>query len=253
MYALIGALAVVCVFGLIAVSDDSSAMSFELKGDDFAKAESSVSFTLDYDDTVSGYKYTSKLVDGNGNDMSAVTSGSTGTIYATTGEKSITVKVPKANGDYRLIVTITDADGNFLAERVAPIRSVDPVVLSATLKNEADAKRVLTVYFYVNGVKMEDSKQADIEIPANGTKTITYDYLVKDLTDTTFYLVSDDSPMAGQISGLGPEHSHTFYVAQNSYTLIEVIAVITLIVIIALAVYVYRKPIKNYGKPKARR
>ena len=253
MYALIGTLAVACVFGLIAVSDDSSAMSFDLKGDDFAKAESSVSFTLEYDDTVSGYKYTSKLVDGNGKDMSAVTSGSTGTIYSTSGEKSITVKAPKANGDYRLIVTITDADGKFLAERVAPIRSVDPIVLSATLKNDADAERVITVYFYVNGEKIEDSKQADVVIPAKGTKTITYDYLVRDVTNTTFYLVSDDSTMAGQVSGLGPEHSHKFYVEQNSYTLIEIIAVITLVIIIALAVYVYRKPVKNYGKPKARR
>ena len=34
---------------------------------------------------------------------------------------------------------------------------------------------------------------------------------------------------------------------------IEVIAVIVLLIVVFLMIWVYRKPIKNYGKPKARR
>ena len=105
----------------------------------------------------------------------------------------------------------------------------------------------------INGVRADDSRQ-EVTVPANGSKTVTYDYLVRDLQqETTFYLVADSDSLGGDVQGLGPEHSHTFYVNDNDYTLYEVLAVIVLIIVATLAIYVYRKPVKNYGKPKSRR
>ena len=257
MFALIGAVAIAAAFGLIVISDDASAMSYDLSGADFAEVDTSVNYTLDYKGVPDSTKYSAKLVDGSGNEMtSAVTSGSSGSLSASnsdkSGEKSITVRAPKDAGNYRLIVTITDADKNEIEILISPLKAVDPVVLSATLKNSESAERALTIYFVINGVKVDDSKQ-DIVVPANGTKEVTYDYVVKDVSDGEFYIVADDTTFGGQVTGLGADHVHTFYVDDKSYTLIEVIAVIVLLIVVFLMIWVYRKPIKNYGKPKARR
>ncbi len=253
MFALIGAVAIAAAFGLIVISDDASAMSFDLSGDDFAEVDSSVTFTLSYD-VESDVKYAAKLIDGDGNEMSsAVSSGSSGTLYeSSSSDKSITVRAPKDAGNYRLVVTITKTDGGEIDTLTAPIKAVEPIVLSATLKNDESAKREFTVYFVINGVQVEDSKK-EVTVPANGTEEVTYNYVVKDVSETTFYLVTDDTTLGGQISGLGPEHSHTFFVDDKSYTLIEVIAVIVLLIVVFLMIWVYRKPVKNFGKPKARR
>ena len=66
-------------------------------------------------------------------------------------------------------------------------------------------------------------------------------------------LVIEKDTFGGQVTGLGPEHTHTIYVEDKSYTFIEVTAVIVLIIVVLLMIWVYRKPVKNFGKPKARR
>ena len=252
MFALIGAVAIAAAFGFIVISDDASAVSYDLSGDDFAEVDSSVTYTLAYD-VDADTKYTSKLIDANGNEMtSAVTSG-TGTMYKdSTTDKTITVRVPKEAGNYRLVVTLTNTNGDVLETITAPLKAVEPVVLSATLKNDASAERELIIYFVINGVKVEDSKQ-DITVPAKGTKEVTYHYVVRDVSDGEFYLIADDSSFGGQITGLGPDHTHKFYVEDKSYTFLEVTAVVVLLIVVLLMIWVYRKPVKNYGKPKSRR
>ena len=246
-------MAIAAAFGLIVISDDASAMSFDLSGDDFAEVDSSVTFTLAYD-VESDVKYSAKLIDSSGEEMaSAVSSGSSGTLYeSSSSDKSITVRAPKDAGNYRLVVSITSTEGDAIDTLTAPIKAVEPIVLSATLKNDASAERALTIYFVINGVQVDDSKQ-DVTVPANGTKEVTYDYVVKDVSETTFYLVADEATFGGQVSGLGPDHAHTFYVDDKSYTLVEVIAVVLLLIVVFLMIWVYRKPVKNFGKPKARR
>jgi hypothetical protein len=53
------------------------------------------------------------------------------------------------------------------------------------------------------------------------------------------------------ISGLGVEH--TFYSNDNDYAWLTALALIILILLLIWAYRVYRKPIKNFGKPKSRR
>ena len=44
-----------------------------------------------------------------------------------------------------------------------------------------------------------------------------------------------------------------FYAHDDSYTWLIVVSLILIIGLIIIAAYVYRKPVKNYGKPKSRR
>ena len=53
------------------------------------------------------------------------------------------------------------------------------------------------------------------------------------------------------IVGLG--ESHTFYLGDNDYTWIIVLLVVVIVLLVLVMVWVYRKPVKNYGKPKSRR
>ena len=250
MLALIGVVAIAAAFGFITVSDDASATSFDLDGDNYAEVKSTVTYTLSYKVDADAL-YTSVLIDSHGDEMaSAVTSGSGSMYKDSTVQKSITVRVPEKAGDYRLVVTITNTDGDIIDVITAPLRAVEPVVFSVTLKNDASAERKLTVYFVINGEKIEDSKQ-EVTVPANGTETVTYNYVVRDISNGEFYLTADDSPFGGPVSGMGVVHK--FYVEDRDYTFLEVIAVIVLLIVVFLLVWVYRKPIRNYGKPKSRR
>ena len=245
-------MAIAAAFGLVVFSDDASAMSYDLSGADFAEVDTTESFKLSYNGMPEDAEYVAKLVDSNGNEMtSSITSGSGNLTKGDSGyEKSISVRAPKDAGNYRLVVTILIADEEFTT-LTAPFKAVEAVTLSATLENKESAERALTIYFYINDVKVEDSKQ-EITVPANGTKEVTYDYVVKDLSrESTFYILADEATFGGQVEGLGEKH--TFYAEQTSYTWLEVIAVIVLVIMAIIAIWVYRKPIKNYGKPKARR
>ena len=67
----------------------------------------------------------------------------------------------------------------------------------------------------------------------------------------TFALVAADGGNMADIEGLGVEH--TFYIGDTSYTWMVVLLVLVIIIVLLVMVWVYRKPVKNYGKPKSRR
>jgi hypothetical protein len=45
----------------------------------------------------------------------------------------------------------------------------------------------------------------------------------------------------------------SFYVGSSDYGLINILMGVLLVVVIIATLYFYRKPVKNYGKPKSRR
>ena len=45
----------------------------------------------------------------------------------------------------------------------------------------------------------------------------------------------------------------TVYTSSNDYRLVEYLCIGVLVVLLIIAIWIYRKPIKNRGKPKARR
>lgn len=254
-------LALTCFAGAaVLASDDSEAVSIGLNGDaDWVQTGKTIEFEVD----ASGYAssdnvaFTAAVYDSSGKLMSGAVTTSEYSVSYSDYSRTLTVTAPKTAGDYRLVVTFTQEDDSGakteIGQRALPFKAVDPVKLSVNLSNNQDAARTMVVYFVINGVRADDSRQ-EVTVPANGSKTVTYDYLVRDLQqETTFYLVADSDSLGGDVQGLGPEHSHTFYVNDNDYTLYEVLAVIVLIIVAILAIYVYRKPVKNYGKPKSRR
>ena len=253
-----GILAIACAFGIIAVADDASAaevLSLEPKDKDYAKVSGSLTYVLTYEisenATLSG-----ALLDEDEKEVGSVSLGGT-TLYKSSTTRSITVTLPSDAGDYRLKITATIGEDSY--DRYAYVKAVDPITLSVTIENKGTAARSFVAYFYIeddegNWNKLEDSKQT-VSIDAKGEKAVTYDYVVKDVENTTFCLKpsDEDASIGGVVSGLGEENAHTFYTSANDYKLIEYLCIAILVVLAIVAIWIYRKPIKNRGKPKARR
>jgi hypothetical protein len=250
--AVIGVLAILmlgamtCVF----VSDDVDGAYTNIEGSStYSEVKKTTTFTLGGDDT---YYFTASLLDSKGTVQSGKVSSSSGTLNSDF-KYSLVVTAPNTAGDYYLSVTFyTDSTKDTqVSQKSAPLKVVDPVVLTAKLTNSGDIAVTFNVYFMVNGVKIDDSEQS-VTVAANGTKDVTYNYIVKDLgSETKFCLQSDDKTIQNVVTGLGVTKS--FYTSGNDYTWVVVLAVVIIIALFIMIVYILRKPVKNTGKPKARR
>ena len=244
---------------VIGVGDDADYQIIYTNHDyDDAETYPNLSMSIEYD---------AKLVDEDGDTVSSGVSPSSGDLDNGTAE-TLTVSAPDDAGRYRLVVeytvdasyTVTDEEGNTTTENLDvpvrteefPIAVVEPVTLSVTLSNSSgEPLRGYGVYFYVDGQMMEDSYTV-INLEGDGTTTISYEWI----TDSgngqyEFYVLPADGGNMVDIEGLGERH--TFYIGDNDYTWMIALLVIVIILLIIVMVWVYRKPVKNYGKPKSRR
>ena len=242
------ALLMMGAFVCIAAADDSEATSVNVVPEtDFCGVSKKVTYTITCDE--SDY-YVLDLV--NSKDVSSGTvSPSKGTI-GTSGKATITVTAPATSGDYTFVAKFYESSTSteVLAEKRVPLKVVDPITLKFTLKNTGATDVTISTYFKINGEKVEDSISS-VTITANGTKDVTYDYIVKDVTDTTYSLESDNVISGSGISGLSVEKK--FYSSDSDYTVLTVISVIILVIVLIALLVVYRKPVVNKGKPKGRR
>ena len=243
---------------VIGVGDDADYQIIYTNHDyDDAKTYPNLSMAIEYD---------AKLVDEDGDTVSNGVSPSSGDLDNGTAE-TLTVSAPDDAGRYTLVVvytvevsyTVTDEEGNSTTETKDlekterfPISVVEPVTLSVTLSNSSgEPLRGYGVYFYVDGQMMEDSYTV-INLEGDGTTTISYEWI----TDAgngahEFRVEAADGGNMVDIVGLG--ESHTFYLGDNDYTWIIVLLVVVIVLLVLVMVWVYRKPVKNYGKPKSRR
>ena len=258
MFAILGILAIACAAGIVLLSDDSSASSFSLApqgDDDFAKVSSStLKYVLAYSLDGTQATYVAALEDSDGKSVGSVSS-STGTIYSTSKTRTLTLTLPSDAGDYTLRVTVTEGENQYV--RTAYVRAVDPITLKATVTNDSAVSRSFVAYFYVQDgdtwTKIEGSKQT-VNVDANGSQTLSYDYVVRDVSNTTFCLKAEDTAtIGGDIKGLGEDYAHTYYTSANDYKMIEYLCIGVLVILLAIAIWIYRKPIRNFGKPKGRR
>jgi len=197
-------------------------------------------------------KFAASLKDSNGNTVSRVTP-TTGNSVSADGT-TLTVTAPGDAGMYTLTVVFTyldDNDDEIVVTKTAPVRVVTPIKLSATLKNNSGTLTELSVWFIVDGVKVEGSEK-EISIKAGGTETVTYDWVTEGLGHGA-HTMTIGAEIGILEEGLIDTSTSTFYVGQNSYTLTEVLLVVVLIVLLIVLIIVIRKPVKNVGKPKARR
>lgn len=200
--------------------------------------------------------YTAVLKDSGGNTQANAVSPATGTL-ANGAESSLTITAPAAAGKYTLTVTFTeriDGSAGVSTERSQTITVVKPVVLNATLKNNSNVDFTnFAVYFKVDGVLQENSKTL-VSAAAGKTATVSYEWVVESPSNGrhTFQVVAGEENIgSSNTSFTGGEG--TFYVGHADYGLLNILLIMLLAVLIIVLVYFYRKPVKNYGKPKSRR
>ena len=236
-------------FVCIVVADSSDAVSVNVEPEtDFCGVDKTVKYRVTADGT---YYYIASFLDSDGNSTGSI-SPSKGSI-GSTGKVTITVTAPSTSGDCMFNIKFyesKDTTDVLLAEKNVPLKVVDPITLKFTLKNDGSTDVTISTYFKINGEKVEDS-ESSVTISANSTKDVTYDYIVRDVTDTTYSLESDNEISGKAITGLGVEKR--YYSSDNDYGVLTTIVVVTLVILLIVLFFIYRKPVVNKGKPKGRR
>ena len=271
---IMAAVALVAMAAVLLVPlSETEGVYYDISGDSVIGTEDKEDYTIsytnhDYDDREEmsmSVSYTAKLVDSDGETVSSGVSPSSGDL--TNGvSATVTVTAPKTVGDYKLVVeyepsvsykgddgeTVEVPEDELKKEQEYRIKVVAPITLSVTLKNDSDVDLTgYGVYFYIDGEKVEDS-YTTVDLATEGSSTVSSEWVTDSPNgEYRFSVEPADSGNLVQISGLGEEH--TFYIGDNDYTMWTAILVIFLVVMLLVLVWVYRKPVKNYGKPKSRR
>ena len=172
-------------------------------------------------------------------------------------ESTLTITAPTDPGKITLTVVFSERLNNAAAvktERTQTINVVKPVVLSATLFNNSKVDFTdFAVYFHVDGKLVEGSRTL-VTVAAGERSTVSHEWVTESLSSGkhTFKVVAGQENIGGSgnviVGGEG-----TFYVGHSDYGLINALVIVFLVVVIIALIYFYRKPVKNYGKPKARR
>lgn len=198
--------------------------------------------------------YSVRLVDKDGKTQPGAVSPSSGTLYNGVATK-LTVDAPKTPGKYTMTVEfsekIDDKDAIKTKSSVV-VTVVAPTVLSVNLINNSSVDFTdLALYFYVDG-KLIDGSKTLVDVISGKESKASYDWVTDSLSkgSHTFKVMAGEDSLV-DISGLGVEH--TFQVGETNYSLFSALMAIFLVILVIIAVYVYRKPVKNYGKPKSRR
>ena len=253
--------AMVFAVGVILIdnsSDVDGATSY-IKGDtNLVKVEGELKYQIMYsepgDFETLDITYTAVLNDSSGETHRSTVSPSSGTL--TNGsEQTLTITAPDSDGKYTLKVTFSakkDDEARVDTVKTQTVTVVKPIVLSTVLTNNSSVDFTdFAVYFKVDGVLIEDSKTL-VSAAAGKTAPAKYDLVVESLSNGrhTFQVVAGEENIgtATFIGGTG-----TFYVGHSDYGLLNILLAVLLIVLVVAIVYFYRKPVKNYGKPKSRR
>lgn len=239
--------------GFLALASESETDAFHTNvvGDStYVEKGKSVTFTITRD---RAYPFEGILLDSDGKQVASVakvTDGGSSLLDMTR-----TITAPSTAGDYWFQVrffSITDGSA-LVSQAKVPLKVVDPIVLKATLKNTGGISVTLNVFFAVDGDRMAGS-DTKVTIPAGESKDVTYHYVTSGFSGNhSFYVDSDDTGMIGAVEGLGPSHSVSFYSQDVNHDWMNYLMVIVVVILILVLIYVYRKPVKNYGKPKGRR
>ena len=266
MIAALAVLAMVFVAGavLIEESSDVDASTSYIQGDTAViEVNGTSSFQIMYFETEAfstlSINYTAVLNNSDGNVQSNAVSPSTGSL--TNGvESTLVITAPAYAGKYTLLVTfkvIRDGGEAENIERTQTIAVVEPIVLRATLLNNNNLDFTdFAVYFKVfdrHGNLIDEGDDVLVSVAAGSTTSVSYN-LVKDSLPNgryTFQVEAGTDNIGGQTTFDGGEGS--FYVGGSNYGLFDILLFILLIVLVIAVIYFYRKPVKNYGKPKSRR
>ncbi len=242
MVAMIVAVAAVCCCFVGEDSDAATTNSVKISAD-YGKVSTDITFNLVGD---KAYSYEIYWMDGE-----TVKDKVTGVLdEAFTAEKEITL--PSDEGSYTYYIDYILDDEKKWSDSVS-IKAVKAITLKATVKNDGDTTVSMYVHFLVKkdgaATKVDGSEQL-IDVEAGKSKDVTCEYVVKDVSDIEFCVTAGDTSK-GAVSGL--DSWKTVYSSDNDYTAITVFLAIVVIIMLAVVIWIARKPVVNTGKPKARR
>jgi hypothetical protein len=259
---IIAALFLVLTVGAVVLTGPSEvdAASTSITGDtDIVKIKGTLEFDITFYETddfsTLDIRYDIALKDSSGETQTNAVSPSTGSLSNGI-PLSIVVTAPEKSGRYTLNVTFTetiDSNPSVKSEKSVTITVVEPITLKSTLKNTGNVDITdFAVYFKVDG-KLIDGSKTLVSVETGKETTASYDWVTVGLSNGrhTYQLVAGDEN-AG-ISGVVLGEEGSFYVGHSDSGLVTILSALLLVVLIIIAIYVYRKPVKNYGKPKSRR
>jgi len=245
----------VSVFAASASADEDGINTYaDIRADSYTVATSrTITYTIYAEGGTEPVGFVATLRDSNGSTVGSVSAGGRTTVDMD--GVTLTVTAPSTAGTYTLNVrfTYTDVDETTTVTKTAPLTVVTPIRLSATIDNSAGGAIVnMDVWFVVNGERVVGSDRM-VNIDAGARETITYDWATEGLSKGAHWMMLEGQ--VGPIPQMAPglNEMTTFYVGQNDYSLIETILIILFIVLLIVLFIVYRKPVKNFGKPKSRR
>jgi len=239
-------------------ADEQTGMFTDIRAESYVAGTTSATNKLTYtiyavDNTGTRVSYVAKLVDQNGNSAGGSVSPSSGSTVAA-GGTILTVTAPSTPGNYVLVVEFTFTRTDEKVTKTAPVKAVTPITLSAVVDNSnGDLIVGMEVWFVVDGKTDDRLGEQTIDVAKGGTKTVTFDWVTENLRngEHTVMLMGQVGPNPQDVPGLNEEVK--FFVGQKSYAMVETILIIMLIVMLIVLFIVFRKPVKNFGKPKGRR
>ncbi len=259
-----GVISLLMVAGVcLATADDSDAEYFNVTPVDgyTVKTGGAISYEAPfyYEGSFSSMSvaFTAYLLNSGGEKMTGAASPSTGT-YTANGTKTIRVTAPDTAGTYKLVVeysgtvTVGTEEIEVSGSSHASVKVVAPVTLKAEITNNGNVTlSSLTVSFIVDGKAVPDSETAVSDIAPGETKTATFEWVTDSLSSGkhTYKAVSETSMVT--VTGLNQES--VFYIGHDDYQIATVLVALLFVILVILLIYIYRKPVKNFGKPKGRR
>ena len=208
------------------------------------------------------YRATAKIVDKNDKSVGSVSPSSRTFTSSDVGDDGMArvglkLTMPTTAGDYMLSVEFqmtSDSDSEKFT-RTYPLKVVDPILLKITVKNTSTVNVVgLDFQFIIDGNAMEVTNKG-VDIAADATSVVEYRWIVDNPRggQHTYEVTVTGEDNIGRVNIEGLDKEFTFYIGQDNYSWLTIILVILLVILVIFAIWVVRKPIKNYGKPKGRR
>jgi hypothetical protein len=159
---------------------------------------------------------------------------------------TLTVIAPATTGDMTVTVKLSNGTDNTTAKYV--IHVVEPVVISATVKNSGNLTlKGVPVQFYVDGTMVNATT---FDIDANSTKEVTYRWAPSDLSkgEHTFKVVIDPDKKFQFLSFADGslEYTGKFYIGDSGWGIINLV----LALVLGLTVFIL---ILTYGGRKNRK
>lgn len=254
----------VFVAGAVLIGDASEvdASTSYIQGDTtVVEAKGTLSFQIMYYETEPfeslSINYTAVLKNGSGANQTSAVSPSSGSL--TNGvESTLKITAPADAGKYTLLVTfkVTRDGTTETTERTQTITVAEPIVLTATLLNNSKLDFTdFAVHFKVfdkSGNLIDEGEDILVTVAAGNTTDVKYN-LIKDSLPAGMYTfkIEAGADNIGGTSFVGGEG--TFYVGGSDTGALNILLIVLLAVLVIAVVYFYRKPVKNYGKPKSRR